>query len=479
VTLTGTEQPPAVPPTGRGQLSAASAGVLEHGLTELRATALHIIGSGLLAADPRAGLAELVRRSGDDLVVGMRRYDLATVDQVMLLGAGKATLAIAEGVAEVLGDRLGRSLIVTQRGTSRRIPGVDVREADHPVPSAASHEAGRALLDLAATAGPNDLVITAFTGGSSALACLPPEGVSFGAKQDLHRRLLASGAPIEQINAVRKHVSAVKGGRLARAAAPARIVNLTLPDVASGRLDCITDPTVTDESTVAEAVAVLRSRGLWDAVDPAVRAYLDDPQAHSPDLSDVDIHTVLLTDGEQACAAMAQTCAELGLEPHVFGTQVEGEAATVGRMLATMAVEASRRNRPFAAPCALLGAGGESVVTLSGRLELDPARAGGIAGGPNQEAALGFAEALPMDPAPVCAVFVDSDGSDGGTHNAGAIVDGTTPARAAAAGVDLTAALLRHDSATAFATLNDAVVTGPTGTNISDLWVVVIDAARS
>jgi hydroxypyruvate reductase len=473
VTLAGTREPPAVPQPGGSSLPAASDRVLGHGLTELRAQALHIIGAGLLAADPRTGLANLVRRVGNDLVIGSRHYDLGEIDNVLLLGAGKATLAVAEGVAALLGDRLGRSLIVTQRGTARRIAGVEVREADHPIPSEASHEAGRALLDLAAQAGPDDLVITAFTGGSSALACLPPAGVSFAAKQDLHRRLLASGAPIEHINAVRKHVSAVKGGRLARAAAPAQIVNLTLPDVASGRLDCITDPTVADESTVAEAVAVLRNRGLWDAVDPAVRAFLDDPAAHSPDLGDVDIHTVLLTDGEQACAAMAQACAELGLEPHVFGTQVEGEAATVGRMLATMAVEASRRGRPFTAPCALLGAGGESVVKLG---ELDPA---GPAGGPNQEAALGFAEALPAEPVQVCAVFVDSDGSDGGTTNAGAIVDGTTPARAAAAGLDLTAALLRHDSAAAFAALDDTVVTGPTGTNISDLWVVVIDGGEA
>jgi glycerate-2-kinase len=473
VTLTGTKQPSAVPPAGGWSLPAGSVRVLDHGMDELRAQALHVLGRGLLAADPRAGLATQVRRDGDDLVIGTRHYDLGAIDTVRLIGAGKATLPIAEGLAAVLGDRLGPALVVVQRGTARTVPGVEVLEADHPTPSEASHAAGRALLDAAAQAGPDDLVLTAFTGGSSALACMPPDGVSFAAKQDLHRRLLASGAPIEQINAVRKHVSAIKGGRLARLAAPAKIVNLTLPDVASGRLDCITDPTVPDESTVTDAVDVLRHRGLWDDVDPAVRAFLEQPAAHSPDLSDVDIHTVLLTDGEHACAAMSAACDELGLVPHVFGTQVEGEAATVGRMLATLAIETAQRGRPFRAPCALIGAGGEAVVTLSGTLPDS-----GSAGGPNQEAALGFAQALPRRPLPLCAVFVDSDGSDGGTAHAGAIVDGDTPARAAAAGVDLTAALAGHDSARAFAELDDAVITGPTGTNISDLWVVVVGDQR-
>jgi glycerate 2-kinase len=464
VTLTGPPRSPALP--------GASARLLDHGLGELRAQALRILGAGLAAVDPRVGLAAQVHRSGSQLVIGARSYDLDAIGEVLLLGAGKASLPIAAGIADLLGDRLGRALVVVQRGNARPVAGVDVREADHPTPSPASHEAGRALLELAAQAGPDDLVLTAFTGGSSALACAPPPGVSFPAKQDLHRRLLASGAPIEQINAVRKHVSEIKGGRLARAVAPARIVNLTLPDVASGRLDCITDPTVADDSTVAEAVAVLRNRGLWNGVDPAVRTFLESGAAESPDLGDVDIHTVLLTDGEQACAAMSAACAELGLTPYVFGTQVEGDAATVGRFLATLATETAQRGRPFRAPSALLGAGGETVVTLAGPADDSPA------GGPNQETALGFAEALPAEPVPVCAVFVDSDGSDGGTAHAGAIVDGTTPRRAAGAGVDLTAALLRHDSAAAFAALDDAVITGPTQTNISDLWVVVIGGSR-
>jgi glycerate 2-kinase len=446
-----------------------------HGLAALRHVASQVVAAGLAAADPRAGVARLVHRDGRDLVVGSRHYDLDAIEHVYLLGAGKATLPIAQAMGELLGPRLTAGLIVVQRGAARPVPHVEVRESDHPTPDQDSHDAAIALLDLARSAGAGDLVIACFTGGSSALASLPPDGVPFAAKQALHRLLLARGAPIEQINAVRKHVSAIKGGRLARAAAPAQIVNITLPDVVSGRLDCITDPTVADESSVAEAITVLRSRGLWDRLDPTVRAHLEGPDAQSPDLADVDVHSVFVSDGEQACAAMSATASALGYHPYVFGTRIEGEAHTIGGLLGSLAAGSASGGRPFTAPCVLLGAGGESVVTL-GEGNGGPA----AVGGPNQETALAFAQALAAADGPVvpvAAVFIDSDGSDGGTPNAGAIVDGCTARRAAELGVDLGQALLFHESSAALRALDDLVVTGPTGTNISDLWAVVIGAA--
>jgi glycerate-2-kinase len=430
--------------------------------------------AGLAAVDPAAGLTRMVQLHGDDLVVAGRHYDLAAVRRVIVLGAGKATLPIAEGLSALLGDRISAGLVVVQRGAGRPVPGIEVWEADHPVPSLDSLAAAESLLALAGSATADDLVITAFTGGSSALASLPPQGISFGAKQELHRILLASGLRIEQINAVRKHVSAFKGGRLAQAAAPAPVINLTLPDVTSGRLDCITDPTVPDESSLAEVVAVLRGRGLWDRIDPGIRAHLSRPDAESPDLSGLDLHTVLVTDGERACAAMSAAAVELGLAPYVFGTRIEGESSTLGALLGTLAVESVRYGRPFTPPCALIGAGGEAVVTLSGH----PPRPL-PAGGPNQETALAFARALPSDePILVAGVFLDSDGSDGGTHAAGAVVDGRTPVRALELDVDLSLALLEHRSTATLAGLGELIVIGPTGTNISDLWAVVIQAGE-
>jgi hydroxypyruvate reductase len=188
------------------------------------------------------------------------------------------------------------------------------------------------------------------------------------------------------------------------------------------------------------------------------------------------VHSVFVTDGEQACAAMSAAAVELGLHPYVFGTSIEGEAQTVGGMLGSLAARSGRQGRPFTAPCVLLGAGGEAVVTLG--------TAGGLAavGGPNQEVALAFAQALggAADPVvPTAAVFLDSDGSDGGTPYAGAVVDGCTPARAAQAGVDLAEALLYHGSSAALQRMDDLVITGPTGTNISDLWAVVIGSSEA
>lgn len=443
--------------------------LLDHGLRELRRTALRVVDAGLGAADPRTGLARLVRLDATSLFVADRCYDLNRFTHVWLLGAGKATLPIAEHIAALLGPRLTGGVIAVPRGSARRIPGVVVLEADHPVPSEDSRVAAQRIAEMAGRVGPDDLVITAFTGGSSALASAPPDGVSFAAKRELHRMLLASGAPIEQINAVRKHVSSFKGGRLARKVAPAPIINLTVPDVRSGRLDCITDPTVADESTVAEAVRVLRMRGMWDKLDLSIRIHLMSGAAESPGVEDLDIHTVLLSDGDRAVAAMSAVATGLGIRPVVFGTNVEGEAETVGRILAALAVETTRHGRPFIQPCVLLGAGGESVVTLTVPLQLSNAL-----GGPNQEAALGFAAGLPGEGLPIAAVFMDSDGSDGGTPYAGAIVDGCTRARARELEVDLDVALARHESSVAFGRLGDLLVTGPTHTNISDLWAVVV-----
>ncbi|MEO7078985.1 MAG: glycerate-2-kinase family protein, partial [Rhodococcus sp. (in: high G+C Gram-positive bacteria)] len=319
-----------------GGLIARSEFPTTNGLSQLRTTAVEILSAGLSAAMPDEGFLRSVRLVGSTLYIGERPFLLDDYDRIWFVGAGKATALVACAVSDLLGVHLAGGLTVVQRGAGREIAGIDVLEADHPVPSEPSLVAGQRLMEFAAGVSEADLVITSFTGGSSALVCLPPEGVTLASKQHLHRLLLRSGAPIEDINAVRKHVSAFKGGRFAKALGAAAIINLTIPDVTSGRPDCITDPTVADLSTRVEAIAVLVGRGLWDQIDPSIRAHLDSSSAESPVLDDLDITTLMLTDGDRACAAMSVRATEMGLTPYVFGTQITGEASTVGTVLSAL-----------------------------------------------------------------------------------------------------------------------------------------------
>jgi len=438
-----------------------------HGLPRLRGVALDVASAGLAACDPREQVLRRVRLEEGSLVVDGARHRLAETGRILVLGAGKASLRIAAALVEVAGERIGGGLVaVPPDGAPEPLPGeIRVLPAGHPLPSAQSEVAAGRLLELAAGAAPDDLVVACFTGGSSALASLPPHGVSREEKRELHRLLLAAGVPIVGINTVRKHVSRIKGGRLAAAVAPGRLVNLTVSDVAGDHLDAITDPTVADSTTPLDAVAVLRDYGLWDAVPPSVRAHLQSPGAVSPVLED-GIQTAMLLTGAEPCAAMARAAEAHGYAPVVLSRALEGEARELGSLLATLARESHDRREPFMPPCVLVGCGGESTVTL-------PSDGRFGAGGPNREAALAAALALGPGRA-VAAVFLDTDGADGSTAVAGTIVDGETTGRASLAGVDLREAVRTHSSGAAVDALGDAIVTGPTGTNVNDLFVIAI-----
>jgi glycerate 2-kinase len=438
----------------------------DRGMREARRSALRIVSAGLAACDVYGATHRAVALEGDDLIVDGIRHRLDPGGRLLVIGAGKASLGIATALEEILGDRIDGGAIAVRAGTERELERIEVIGADHPLPSAASEAAALRLLELAAGAGERDIVLACFTGGSSALASLPPEGVDGAEKRALHELLLASGIGIVEVNTVRKHVSAFKGGRLALAALPATVINLTVSDVAGDHLDAITDPSVPDTTRAADAIAVLRGHGLWGHVPESVRTHLESGNAESPDLRDTErIQTALLVTGTGACDAMAVAAAELGHVPVVVSTTLEGEARQIGKTLANLARHSAADGSPFATGTAMLGCGGESTVTLA------PGGAFGL-GGPNQEAAL--AAALELDGAAVAAVFLDTDGSDGGTEHAGAIVDGATVERAAAAGLDLRAALLEHRSCAVLEGLEDALVTGPTGTNVNDLFAIVI-----
>jgi glycerate 2-kinase len=384
------------------------------------------------------------------------------------VGAGKASLRIAEALEDVLGDRIDAGVVVVREQEVRPLRSIEVIPADHPLPSARSVHGARRLLETVSDLKAQDIVIACVTGGSSALVCLPPENVSLDEKRRLHLSLLECGADITEINTVRKHVSLIKGGRLAHRALPARIVNLTVSDVAHDPFEYVTDLTVNNTTTPSDAIAILHRYDLWKDVAKSIRDYLsDDTNARMPDLSMVDIQTVLLVNGDTACTAMAKHARRRGLRSYVLTTALEGEARDTGRVLAAIAEECASRGRPFDPPCAIVGCGGEATVTLRG----EAATFG--EGGPNQESALSFG--LTVSPnQPIACVMIDTDGSDGGGPFAGAVVDSTTRSRAVDIGLDPRAALASHRSLQILSALADLVRTGPTGTNVNDLFVIVV-----
>jgi glycerate 2-kinase len=442
--------------------------LLDHGDKHIRRIVLEVVAAGLRAADPGGAARLAVRVDGTAMQLAGRSFDLDAFRSVVVLGAGKASLPIAMALEAILGERISGGLIVRRRGTDGSLDRIELMDADHPEPTEASLAAGHRLAEIARRLGPGDLVITAFTGGSSSLVCLPPAGVSFEAKRQLNSLLLRSGASIAEINAVRKHVSALKGGRLAAGLRGATIVNLTVSDVVGDAVDLLCDPAVQDSTDPSAAVKVLHRYGLWPEVAPQVRAHLAKPQADSPSLEGADITTKVLVNGADVLDAMARRVRALGWQPVLLGSAIEGDAASLGGFLGALASQPAARGGPFRSGSVLIAAGGEATVALRGR---EPMLG---RGGPSQEVALGFARAVGHAATAVAGAFVDSDGSDGGTDAAGGCVDALTAERAKAVGLDLNDAIARHDSGAALRLLGDLVITGPTGTNVSDLWAVAI-----
>ena len=437
------------------------------GSSATRQLALRVARAGLEACDPASAVERTVSLDGDVLTIAGQKYELHPGGRVIVLGSGKASLAIATALERVLGDRLeGGTVVVRDASGSPPLERIGAIEASHPVPDERSHAAARTLLDAATGLTENDLLIACFTGGSSALTSLPPQSVPLGHKQELHRLLLGSGMPITDVNVVRKQVSEFKGGRLAAAAHPARVVNLTVSDVAGDPLDAITDPTVANSTSVEDAIAVLHDWSLWDETPDSIRSHLSRSGSDAPvDLGPAEIQTELLVTGEEACAAMSAEAEKAGAKAFVLGTGIEEEASSVGRILGQMAAESAAFGRPFAPPAVLVGCGGESTVRLGPDDQFG-------AGGPNREAALAAATRIAgLD---IAAVFLDTDGNDGSSDVAGAVVDGATLARSAGEAISIRTALARHRSGELLAALGDEIVTGTTHTNVNDLFVIAI-----
>jgi len=453
---------------------------------------LDCLAAGIAAARPdrlipdavsvRDGVLRVEGVGGVDRGTELGEYDLADYDRVVLLGAGKASAEVAAALVDVLraADRdVDEGVVVTEDPESRPSPaGVEVLPGDHPLPSDRGVESARRVLDLAERAGPDDLVLAAITGGGSALLAAPAEPIAPDDLRDLTASLLACGASIDEINAVRKHCSAVKGGRLARAAAPATVATLVVSDVIGDPLDAIASgPTVPDPTTYADALAVLDRYDL-DApasVRERLRAGAAGELGETPTAGDPAFdraRAFVVGNGRTALDAAADAAAERGYEPLVLAAGVRGEARGAGATHAAIAEECAARGSPAGPPAVLLS-GGETTVTLGdadGR------------GGPNAEFAASAGLALAEGPlgasdggesaAPrVVVASADTDGIDGPTDAAGGIADATTLDPDAARD-----ALDRHD---VYPLLDDAgalLRTGPTGTNVNDLRVIAVGA---
>jgi hydroxypyruvate reductase len=386
--------------------------------------------------------------------------------RLLVLGAGKASAAMARAVERHWPGPLS-GLVVTRHGYRVPCERIEIVEASHPVPDAAGLEAARRMLALAQGLTADDLVLCLISGGGSALLPLPMEGVTLGDKQALNRALLACGATISEINCVRRHLSAVKGGRLAAACHPARVLTLAISDVpGDDPVDIASGPTVADPSTCEDALAILRRHHI--ALRPALQQLLESGRGESvkpgdPRLARAEFR--LVATPQAALEAAARVAREAGCAAHILGDAIEGEARDVGTVLAGIARQVARRGQPFEAPCVLLS-GGETTVTVRG-----PGR-----GGRNVECLLAMALALGGD-ARVHALAGDTDGVDGREDIAGALIGPDTLARAAALGLKPREALADNDGHGFFGALGASVVTGPTLTNVNDFRAVLVTAA--
>lgn len=386
--------------------------------------------------------------------------------RTVVVGAGKAAAAMAEAVvAHWPADRPLSGLVVTRYGHGvGPLERIEVVEASHPVPDAAGQEAAGRMLGLVRGLGPDDLVLCLISGGGSALLALPAPGVSLADKQAVNRALLRSGAGIGEMNCLRKHLSAIKGGRLAAAAAPAALLTLMISDVPGDDPSVIASgPTVPDPSTLAEARAVL-DRYRIDP-PPGVARWLRDPAAETPKAGDpafARTRSVMTATPQGSLEAAAAVARRAGVTPLILGNAIEGEAAEVARVMAGIARQCAAHGQPVPAPCVLIS-GGETTVTLRGHGR----------GGRNAEFLLGLAVALDRHPG-IHALACDTDGIDGTEDNAGALLSPDALARAAALGLNARERLADNDGYGFFAGLGDLVTTGPTRTNVNDFRAVLV-----
>lgn len=436
----------------------------------LRQAALGIFNAAVRAVDPGEAIRRQLTREGLRLCIGRETVDLGTVGEIVVVGCGKAAGPMAAAVEEIVGDRIGRGIVVTKYGHVQPTRIIRIREAGHPVPDDAGSAGGQAVLDHVRGLGFDDLVIVLISGGGSALTPAPVEGITLAEKQALTKALLACGADIREMNTVRKHISRFKGGQLARAAQPARVVTLILSDIVGDPLDAIASgPTVPDPTTYADALSILDKYRIRGEIPAAIRDRLEagargevseTPKPDNPLFARVS--NLIVGSNIQALQAAQSEARARGLTPMILSSSIEGETREIARMHAALAREVRTSGNPLPPPACLIS-GGETTVTLRGSGK----------GGRNQEFVLAAAVDIAGLPQTVI-LSAGTDGTDGPTDAAGAIADGDTCARALAVGLSPRKALDANDAYPLFEKLGDLILTGPTKTNVMDVRLVLV-----
>ncbi|MDE3225653.1 MAG: glycerate kinase [Nitrospirota bacterium] len=427
-----------------------------------------LIRTALTAADPQLAVRRTVRRTGPHLRIGERRYDLCDYDRVVAVGAGKASARMAVELERCLGRRLEQGLAVVKNGYAVPTKTIQVLEAGHPVPDRAGLRGAARLRELVAGLSDRDLVFVLLSGGASSLLPAPAAGLTLADLQRTTTLLLAAGASIREINAVRKHLSMLQGGRLA-AATQARVVSLILSDVLGDDLASIgSGPTAPDPTTYADASEILQRYEIWRSVPATVRNHVRAgcrgarDETPKPDASLFRrVQNQIIGNNAGAVHAVAQAARQAGVNPLILTTRLTGEAKEAAKLFGAIAKEIAATGRPIRRPACVI-AGGELTVTLKGR---------GL-GGRAQEFALAAAPEIAGLPDIWIAAF-GTDGTDGPTDAAGASVGGGTALRATRLGLDPMALLARNDSYRFFKKVGGQLYTGPTGTNVNDLYILL------
>jgi glycerate 2-kinase len=413
-----------------------------------RSHASTIFRAALRAADPRQAVLAHVKIDGPALVIGNRRYRLSDFDRIRVIGAGKASARMAQALERLLGKRIAGGWINVPAGTVLHLRRIMLHEAGHPIPDQRGLEGARRIAEIARDSGRRDLLICVISGGASALMPLPAPGITLARKKEITRRLLASGANIQEINTVRKHMSAIKGGHLAALAQPATMIALILSDVIGNDLSAIgSGPTAPDSTTCADAAEVLRRYGI------------SSPQLTETPKGPSRAQNLIVGSNRQSIDAAARKARQLGYRPIVLSTTIDGETRDIARMHAALVREAIARGHRRI--CFL--SGGETTVTIRGK---------GL-GGRNQEFVLAAAIALEKTSG-VTIFSAGTDGIDGPTDAAGAVADSSTLLRACALRLDPRLFLDDNDSYHFFERLDGLVKTGPTGTNVMDVRILLI-----
>ncbi len=402
-------------------------------------------------------------RAADPAACVPRHLPSPPQGRTLVIGAGKAAAAMARAVEQHWPGELS-GLVVTRYGHGVPCERIEAVEAAHPVPDEAGQKAAARMLAVLEGLTSDDLVLALVSGGGSALLALPFDGITLAEKQQMNRALLKSGASIAEMNCVRKHLSAVKGGRLAAAAYPARLLTLAISDVPGDDPAVIASgPTVADPTTCADALAVLEKYRI--AVPPPVEDLLRSGLSETPKPGDVCFahgETRIIATAQGSLAAAAEAARAAGVTPLILGDAIEGEAREVAKVMAGMAKSCARHGVPARPPCVLIS-GGETTVTVRGKGR----------GGRNAEFLLALAVALEGAPG-IHAIACDTDGIDGTEDNAGAILTADTLVRAHAPGLDAQACLADNDGYGFFSALGDLVVTGPTRTNVNDFRAILV-----